>query len=142
MLLGRGGFGSVYKGVLPVSKQTVAIKRVSPDSKQGMKEFMAEIVILGHLRHRNLVQLIGYCRHKQQLLLVYDYMPNGSLDCYLHTQDHSTTNLCWAQRFHIIKGIFFLKRSHQRYCIWSLLPPRGLGAGRHPPGHQDQQCPS
>jgi serine/threonine protein kinase len=46
MLLGKGGFGGVYKGVLPVSKQTVAIKRVSPDSKQGMKEFMAEIVII------------------------------------------------------------------------------------------------
>jgi hypothetical protein len=79
MLLGKGGFGSVFKGVLHHSKQTVAIKRVSPESKQGMKEFMAEILILGHLRHRNLVQLIGYCRHKQQLLLVYDYMLNGSL---------------------------------------------------------------
>jgi len=121
MLLGKGGFGGVYKGVLPVSKQTVAIKRVSPDSKQGMKEFMAEIVILGHLRHRNLVQLIGYCRHKQQLLLVYDYMPNGSLDCYLHTEDHNTTNLCWAQRFHIIKGIasglFYLHEDWEQVVI-------------------------
>jgi serine/threonine protein kinase len=105
MLLGRGGFGSVYKGVMPISKQIAAIKRVSPESRQGMREFMAEITILGHLRHRNLVQLIGYCSHKQHLLLVYDYMPNGSLDCYLHTQDHGNTNLCWAQRFHIIKGI-------------------------------------
>ncbi|KAL6642045.1 hypothetical protein ACP70R_020226 [Stipagrostis hirtigluma subsp. patula] len=103
MLLGKGGFGRVYKGVLPISKQTVAIKQVSPESKQGMKEFMAEIIILGHLRHRNLVQLLGFCRHKQELLLVYDYMANGSLDYYLHTQE-DTINLCWSQRFQIIKG--------------------------------------
>ncbi|TVU27504.1 hypothetical protein EJB05_30120 [Eragrostis curvula] len=109
LLLGRGGFGSVYRGVLAHSKQTVAIKRVSPESKQGMKEFMAEIIILGHLRHRNLVQLLGYCRHKQQLLLVYDYMPNRSLDCYLHGQvvntSSTSSSLCWAQRYHIIKGV-------------------------------------
>ncbi|XP_066357851.1 L-type lectin-domain containing receptor kinase SIT2-like [Miscanthus floridulus] len=121
MLLGRGGFGSVFRGVLHHSKQTVAIKRVSPESKQGMKEFMAEILILGHPRHRNLVQLIGYCRHKQQLLLVYDYMPNGSLDSYLHTQDHSTTNICWAQRFCIIKGfasgLFYLHEDWEQVVI-------------------------
>ncbi|WVZ54921.1 hypothetical protein U9M48_005657 [Paspalum notatum var. saurae] len=121
MLLGRGGFGSVYKGVLPISKHMAAIKRVSPESRQGMKEFVAEIIILGHLRHRNLVQLLGYCRHKQQLLLVYDYMPNGSLDSYLHTQDHRTTNLCWAQRFHIIKGIasglFYLHEDWEQVVI-------------------------
>jgi hypothetical protein len=111
MLLGRGGFGGVFRGVLPHSKQTVAIKRVSPESKQGMKEFMAEIIILGHLRHRNLVQLLGYCRHKQQLLLVYDYMPNRSLDCFLHGQENTTTTtngsgrLNWAQRLCIIKGV-------------------------------------
>ncbi|KAK3135957.1 hypothetical protein QOZ80_5BG0425810 [Eleusine coracana subsp. coracana] len=69
-----------------------------------MKEFMAEIIILGHLRHHNLVQLLGYCRHKQHLLLVYDYMPNRSLDCYLHSQ-HNTTLINWTQRFRIIKGV-------------------------------------
>ncbi|CAL4892194.1 unnamed protein product [Urochloa decumbens] len=103
MILGEGGFGTVYKGVLAVSKQSIAIKRVSPESKQGMKEFMAEIAILGHLRHRNLVQLIGYCRHKVELLLVYDYMPNGSLDSHLHNRDKPT--LVWAQRLCIIKGV-------------------------------------
>lgn len=102
-LLGKGGFGRVYKGVLAVPQQTMAIKRVSPESKQGMKEFMAEITILGHLRHRNLVKLIGYCCHRQELLLVYDYMPNGSLDACLHKKDKPT--LDWAQRLHIIKGV-------------------------------------
>jgi hypothetical protein len=103
MLLGKGGFGRVYKGVLPATTQHVAIKRVSPESKQGKKEFMAEIAILGHVRHRNLVQLLGYCRYKQELLLVYDYMPNGSLDRYLY--DKNTPTLDWAQRLRIIKGV-------------------------------------
>jgi hypothetical protein len=104
MLLGKGGFGKVYKGVLQTSKQNVAIKRVSPESKQGMKEFIAEITILGHLRHRNLVQLLGYSRHKSELLLVYDYMPNGSLDRVLHGQDRQQT-VGWVCRFNIIRGI-------------------------------------
>ncbi|KAA8549306.1 hypothetical protein F0562_000990 [Nyssa sinensis] len=79
-ILGAGGFGKVYRGVLPSSNIEVAVKKVSHDSKQGMKEFVAEIASMGRLRHRNLVQLLGYCRRKGELLLVYDYMPNGSLD--------------------------------------------------------------
>lgn len=103
MLLGKGGFGWVYKGFLPASKQNVAIKRISPESKQGKKEFISEITILGHVRHRNLVRLLGYCRHKHELLLVYDYMPNGSLDKYLYGQDKLA--LDWSQRFCIIKSV-------------------------------------
>ncbi|OQU76295.1 hypothetical protein SORBI_3010G126800 [Sorghum bicolor] len=103
-LLGLGGFGKVYKGVLPTSKLEVAVKRVSHESKQGMKEFIAEIVSIGRLRHRNLVQLLGYCRRKGELLLVYDYMSNGSLDKYLHCEEDKPT-LNWAQRFQIIKGV-------------------------------------
>ncbi|XP_066343321.1 L-type lectin-domain containing receptor kinase SIT2-like [Miscanthus floridulus] len=103
MLLGTGGFGRVYKGVLPKAKLEIAVKRVSHDSKQGMKEFIAEVVSIGHLRHRNLVQLLGYCRRKGELLLVYDYMSNGSLDKYLH--DKTRPVLDWEQRFHIIKGV-------------------------------------
>ncbi|TYG39110.1 hypothetical protein ES288_D13G277800v1 [Gossypium darwinii] len=75
-LLGIGGFGEVYKGVLPSSNEQVAIKRVSHSSKLGMKEFIAEIATMGRLRHRNLVQLLGYCRRKGELLLVYDFMAN------------------------------------------------------------------
>ncbi|RZC50423.1 hypothetical protein C5167_018864 [Papaver somniferum] len=91
-LLGIGGFGMVYKGVLPSSKTKIAVKRISHDSKQGMREFISEIISIGHLRHRNLVQLLGYCRRNKELLLVYDFMPNGSLDN-------------WNQRFQIIKGV-------------------------------------
>uniref|UniRef100_A0A0D9WV85 non-specific serine/threonine protein kinase n=1 Tax=Leersia perrieri TaxID=77586 RepID=A0A0D9WV85_9ORYZ len=103
-LLGIGGFGSVYKGVLQKSKSEVAVKRVSHESRQGMKEFIAEIISIGRLRHKNIVQLHGYCRRKGELLLVYDHMPNGSLDKYLHSHDNQQ-RLDWSQRFHIIKGV-------------------------------------
>ncbi|KAG0514074.1 hypothetical protein BDA96_10G158400 [Sorghum bicolor] len=102
-VLGAGGFGKVYKGILPTSKLEIAVKRLSHDSKQGTKEFITEIVSIGHLRHRNLVQLLGYCRRKGELLLVYDYMPNGSLDKFLYCE-HDKPSLDWATRFHIIKG--------------------------------------
>ncbi|XP_064981162.1 L-type lectin-domain containing receptor kinase SIT2-like isoform X2 [Musa acuminata AAA Group] len=102
-LLGIGGFGKVYKGVLQTSKSEIAVKRVSHESRQGMREFIAEIVSIGRLRHRNLVQLLGYCRRKGELLLVYEYMPNGSLDKFLYGQDKPT--LDWATRFRIIKGV-------------------------------------
>ncbi|KAJ8636679.1 hypothetical protein MRB53_010946 [Persea americana] len=68
-----------------------------------MREFIAEIVSLGRLRHRNLVQLLGYCRRKGELLLVYDFMPNGSLDKCLFDQPKRILN--WHQRFRIIKGV-------------------------------------
>ncbi|XP_015874000.3 L-type lectin-domain containing receptor kinase SIT2-like [Ziziphus jujuba] len=102
-LLGRGGFGKVYRGKLHNSNQQIAVKRVSHDSKQGMKEFVAEIASIGRLRHRNLVQLLGYCRRRGELLLVYDYMPNGSLDKFLF--NNVKPNLNWFQRFRILKGV-------------------------------------
>ncbi|XP_025013337.2 L-type lectin-domain containing receptor kinase SIT2 [Ricinus communis] len=102
-LLGFGGFGKVYRGVLPSSNTQVAVKKFSHDSQQGMKEFIAEIVSMGRLRHRNLVQLLGYCRRKGELLLVYDYMPNGSLDKFLFQND--TPNLNWVQRYQILRGV-------------------------------------
>ncbi|KAH7665053.1 Non-specific serine/threonine protein kinase protein [Dioscorea alata] len=102
-LLGVGGFGKVYRGVLPASKMEVAVKRVSHESKQGLREFVAEIVSLGKLRHRNLVQLLGYCRRKGELLLVYEYMPNGSLDGFLFSNGEKL--LDWSMRYQIIKGV-------------------------------------
>ncbi|XP_058100122.1 L-type lectin-domain containing receptor kinase IV.1-like [Magnolia sinica] len=102
-LLGVGGFGRVYRGMLSASKMEVAVKKVSHESRQGMREFISEIISLGRLRHRNLVQLLGYCRRKSELLLVYDFMPNGSLDKFLF--DHPNSMLTWHQRFGIIKGV-------------------------------------
>jgi hypothetical protein len=102
-LLGEGGFGKVYRGILASSNVQIAVKRVAHDSKQGMKEFVAEIVSMGRLRHRNLVQLLGYCRRRGELLLVYDYMPNGSLDKFLYSNENP--NLNWFQRFRIIRGV-------------------------------------
>jgi len=102
-LLGSGGFGKVYRGVLPSSNMQIATKKVSHDSRQGSKEFVAEIVSMGRLRHRNLVQLFGYCQRKGELLLVYDYMPNGSLDKLLFRNE--TPSLNWARRYQIIRGV-------------------------------------
>ncbi|XP_039137171.1 L-type lectin-domain containing receptor kinase SIT2-like isoform X2 [Dioscorea cayenensis subsp. rotundata] len=101
--LGDGGFGSVYRGVLPTTKAEVAVKKVSHNSKQGMREFVAEVVSLGQLRHRNLVNLLGYCRRKTELILVYEFMPNGSLDKYLFRE--TTPCLDWNHRFRIIEGV-------------------------------------
>ncbi|KAH8499154.1 hypothetical protein H0E87_017895 [Populus deltoides] len=102
-LLGSGGFGKVYRGVLPSSNMQVAIKKVSHDSKQGTKQFVAEIVSMGRLRHRNLVQLLGYCRRKGELLLVYDYMPHGSLDKLLFHNDTPSFN--WVHRYQVLRGV-------------------------------------
>ncbi|KAJ8750587.1 hypothetical protein K2173_015754 [Erythroxylum novogranatense] len=101
--LGAGGFGRVYRGTLPSSNVQVAVKKVSHDSTRGIKEFVSEIVSMGKLRHRNLVQLLGYCRGKGELLLVYEYMPNGSLDKFLFSSE--TPNLSWSQRYQILKGV-------------------------------------
>ncbi|XP_052174549.1 L-type lectin-domain containing receptor kinase IV.1-like isoform X4 [Diospyros lotus] len=118
-LLGSGGFGRVYRGVLPTSNLQIAVKRISHESRQGMREFVAEIVSIGRLRHRNLVPLLGYCRRKGELLLVYDYMPNGSLDKFLYDQPKFTLN--WQQRFEVIKGVasglFYLHEEWEQVVI-------------------------
>ncbi|XP_052183391.1 L-type lectin-domain containing receptor kinase S.4-like [Diospyros lotus] len=104
-LLGFGGFGRVYKGTLPNSETHVAVKRISHESKQGLREFVSEIASIGRLRHRNLVQLLGWCRRRGDLLLVYDYMPNGSLDKYIFEEPRMI--LSWAQRLKIIKDVAY-----------------------------------
>ncbi|XP_059655607.1 L-type lectin-domain containing receptor kinase V.9-like [Cornus florida] len=101
--LGSGGFGEVYRGVLPVSNTQVAVKRISHKSRQGMKEFVAEIATIGRVRHPNLVRLLGYCRRKGELLLVYDFMANGSLDKFLFNDPKAM--LDWNQRLKIIKDV-------------------------------------
>lgn len=102
--LGQGGFGSVYRGVLPSSGEPVAVKRISADSKQGEREFLAEVLIISQLRHRNLIQLVGWCNDRCKYLLVYELMPHGSLDKALFGADDESSALSWQQRFNIITG--------------------------------------
>ncbi|KAL4625300.1 hypothetical protein ACB092_05G015700, partial [Castanea dentata] len=100
--LGEGGFGGVYKGLLSESNVEVAVKRVSKGSKQGKKEYKSEVKIISRLRHRNLVQLIGWCHEQRELLLVYEYMPNGSLDSHLFG---AKIMLKWPVRYIIAQGL-------------------------------------
>ncbi|GKV44213.1 hypothetical protein SLEP1_g51412 [Rubroshorea leprosula] len=81
--LGEGGFGAVYKGYLADVDMLIAVKKFSKGSKQGKKEYTAEVKIISQLRHRNLVQLIGWCHERSEFLLVYEFMSNGSLDSHL-----------------------------------------------------------
>ncbi|XWS56775.1 hypothetical protein CRYUN_Cryun09bG0114500 [Craigia yunnanensis] len=81
--LGEGGFGSVYRGYLRDLDTYIAVKRVSGASKQGIKEYASEVKIISRLRHKNLVKLIGWCHEKWELMLVYEFMANGSLDTHL-----------------------------------------------------------
>ncbi|KAF8396970.1 hypothetical protein HHK36_018607 [Tetracentron sinense] len=103
-IIGVGGFGVVYKGLLPSTGEAVAVKKISHNSVQGIREFAAEIESLGRLRHKNLVRLQGWCKRKQDLLLVYDYIPNGSLDSLLFNPKNNFV-LRWDQRLNILKGI-------------------------------------
>ncbi|KAI7730608.1 hypothetical protein M8C21_004001 [Ambrosia artemisiifolia] len=100
--LGEGGFGGVYRGFFKDSSMYIAVKRVSKSSKQGMKEYASEVKIISRLRHRNLVQLIGWCHQKGELLLVYEYMENGSLDSHLFK---GKSLLTWETRYRIVQGL-------------------------------------
>ncbi|GMQ04205.1 hypothetical protein CsSME_00049704 [Camellia sinensis var. sinensis] len=80
--IGEGGFGPVYKGQLSIGKD-IAVKRLSTSSKQGVDEFKNEVILIAKLQHRNLVRLLGCCIHGDERMLVYEYMPNGSLDSFI-----------------------------------------------------------
>nr|XP_011470827.1 PREDICTED: probable L-type lectin-domain containing receptor kinase S.5 [Fragaria vesca subsp. vesca] len=106
--LGKGGFGTVYKGLL--GNKEIAVKRVSKDSRQGKQEFIAEVTTIGSLRHKNLVKLIGWCYESHELLIVYELMPNGSLDRFLFGDDKlgkemEVPPLSWERRHGIISGV-------------------------------------
>lgn len=104
-VLGEGGFGIVYKGVIdenvrPGYKTTyVAIKELDPESLQGDREWLAEVNYLGHIRHPNLVKLIGYCCEDYHRLLVYEYMASGSLEKHLFPSEYSV-----SMSVHVDKG--------------------------------------
>jgi hypothetical protein len=99
--LGQGGFGVVYKGYLTDLDMLIAVKKISRGSRQGRKEFITEVKIFSQLRHRNLVQLIGWCHEKGEFLLVYEFMPNGSLDSHLF----GMRSLSWVVRYKISLGL-------------------------------------
>ncbi|KAL4311263.1 hypothetical protein GQ457_01G005320 [Hibiscus cannabinus] len=101
--LGEGGFGPVYKGTL-ANGQEIAVKRLSKSSGQGLNEFKNEVKLIAKLQHRNLVRLLGCCIHGDERMLVYEYMPNRSLDSFIFDQMRSKV-LTWSKRFQIICGI-------------------------------------
>ncbi|KDO36791.1 hypothetical protein CISIN_1g038118mg, partial [Citrus sinensis] len=115
--LGQGGFGGVYKGFFRETSSYIAVKRVSKGSKQGIKEYASEVTIISRLRHRNLVQLLGWCHEKKELLLVYEYMPNGSLDSHLFKENNLLT---WEFRFKIAQdlasGLLYLQEGWEQ-CV-------------------------
>ncbi|KAL8233350.1 hypothetical protein R6Q59_019450 [Mikania micrantha] len=103
LVIGSGGFGKVYKGNVTIGTNIVvaAIKRLDSMSNQGADEFWAEVEMLSMLRHCNLVSLIGYCNYEQEMILVYEYMSNGTLNYHLHKL---RTPLSWLQRLNICIG--------------------------------------
>lgn len=123
LVLGEGGFGSVYKGVIDENVRAgykttrVAIKELDPEGMQGDREWLAEVNYLGQLEHPNLVKLIGYCCEGDHRLLVYEYMASGSLEKQLFSRVSS--NLTWSRRMKIAldaaKGLAFLHSAEQ--CI-------------------------
>lgn len=103
-IIGYGGFGLVFKAFLP-NGRPVAVKKLSMDACQGMREFRAEMETLGRIRHKHLVEIVGYCKSGQERLLVYRFVENGSLDEWLHEREDPERVLDWKKRFKIIRGV-------------------------------------
>ncbi|CAI8605963.1 unnamed protein product [Vicia faba] len=101
-MLGRGGYGQVYKGALSYLGRVVAVKRIFADFENSERVFINEVRIISRLIHRNLVQFIGWCHEEGEFLLVFEYMPNGSLDTFLFGDKKS---LAWEVRYRIALGV-------------------------------------
>ncbi|TKY62199.1 Serine/threonine-protein kinase CDL1 [Spatholobus suberectus] len=137
-LLGEGGFGRVYKGRLDSINQVVAIKQLDRNGLQGNREFLVEVLMLSLLHHPNLVNLIGYCADGDQRLLVYEYMPLGSLEDHLHDIPPGKQQLDWSMRMKIAagaaKGLEYLHDKANPPVIYRDLKCSNilLGEGYHP----------
>ncbi|XP_058072552.1 probable serine/threonine-protein kinase PBL23 [Magnolia sinica] len=103
-LIGEGGFGRVYKGQIEKTNQVVAVKQLDRNGLQGNKEFLVEVLMLSLLHHPNLVNLIGYCAEGDQRILVYEYMPLGSLEDHLLDLSPDKKPLDWVTRMKIAEG--------------------------------------
>uniref|UniRef100_A0A803QRN2 Protein kinase domain-containing protein n=1 Tax=Cannabis sativa TaxID=3483 RepID=A0A803QRN2_CANSA len=101
--LGHGGFGPVYKGLMS-NGQEIAVKKLSLTSRQGVREFTNEVKLLLRLQHKNLVTLLGCCVEGPEKMLVYEYLPNKSLDYFLFDKKKSAS-LDWTTRFRIVMGV-------------------------------------
>ncbi|KAK6932390.1 Gnk2-homologous domain [Dillenia turbinata] len=101
--IGSGGFGMVFKGTLANGRE-IAVKRLSRSSGQGMQEFRNELVLMAKLQHRNIVRLLGFCLDGKERVLIYEFVPNKSLDYHLFDRERQN-QLDWLTRFKIIKGI-------------------------------------
>ncbi|XP_059641369.1 receptor-like serine/threonine-protein kinase ALE2 [Cornus florida] len=102
-ILGEGGFGLVYSGILEDGRK-VAVKVLKRDDRQGSREFLAEVEMLSRLHHRNLVKLIGICSEDHTRCLVYELVPNGSVESHLHGADKEAAPLDWGARMKIALG--------------------------------------
>ncbi|XP_014510523.1 cysteine-rich receptor-like protein kinase 25 isoform X2 [Vigna radiata var. radiata] len=125
--IGRGGFGEVYKGVL--DGRQIAVKRLSIRSRQGENEFKNEVLSIVKLQHRNLVGFVGFCLEERDKILIYEYVPNKSLDSFLFDSQRSKL-LGWYERYNIIvgiaRGILYLHEQSRLKVIHRDLKPSNI----------------
>ena len=126
-VLGRGSFGTVYKGALSNNERTVAVKRLEKVVEEGEREFQMEMRAIGRTHHRNLVRLIGFCNEGFNRLLVYEYMSNGSLADFIFSAEGRPL---WSERVRIIlevaRGILYLHEDCEPHIIHCDIKPENI----------------